>query len=147
MGLTVKLTDLMDAIDRESEFADYGYFLDPETGVTHFLWDGDADETDDPAVFQALSARVGELIPLPDRSLTDLYARAEDFTALRVMDARQRARLARACRKARRKRNIGLFLAEVTALGLGAEQRAYWDECDEEFVRHWCADGGIAIEE
>ncbi|MEC4176187.1 hypothetical protein VIN30_06975 [Adlercreutzia sp. R7] len=147
MELTVTLTDLMDAVDRESEFDDYGYFLDPATGATHFLWDGRADEVDDDAAFEALSERVDELIKLPDRSLTDLYARAEDFTALRVMDARQRARLARVCRKARRKRNIGFFLAEATALGLGDEQRAYWDECDEEFVRHWCANEGIAIEE
>lgn len=147
MELTVKLADLMDAVDRESEFADYGYFVDPETGVTHFLWDGEADETDDPAAFEALSRRVDELIQLPDRSLTDLYARAEDFTALRVVDARQRVKLARACRKARRRRNIGVFLGEITALGLVGEQRAYWDECDEEFVRFWCAQRNIAIEE
>lgn len=76
-----------------------------------------------------------------------LYARAEDFTALRVVDARQRAKLARACRKARRRRNIGVFLGEITALGLVGEQRAYWDECDEEFVRFWCAQRNIAIEE
>lgn len=147
MELTVTLTDLMDAIDRESEFDDYGYFLDPATGVTHFLWDGRADEVDDDAAFEALSERVDEFIKLPDRSLTDLYDRAEEFTAQQVADERQRAKLARACHKARRKRNIGLFLGEITKLGLNAEQRAYWDACDEEFARRWCAEQGIAIEE
>ena len=145
MELNVTLTDLMDAVDRESEFADYGYFLDPNTGVTHFLWDGEADESDDPALFEELSERTDELIQLPDRSMTDLYSRAEDFTALRVVDSKQRAKLARACRKARRKRSIGFFLSEITSLGLNAEQLAYWNECDEEFVRHWCAQKGIGI--
>ena len=147
MELTVTLTDLMDVIDRESEFDDYGYFLDPAPGVTHFLWDGQADEADDEAAFEALSERVDELIKLPDRSLTDLYARAEDFTAQHVTDERQRDKLVRACRKARRKRNISLFLAEITALGLNAEQRAFWDTCDETFVRRWCAEASIAIAE
>ncbi|MEC4185117.1 hypothetical protein VJ918_09880 [Adlercreutzia sp. R21] len=147
MELTVTLTDLMDAVDRESEFDDYGYFLDPATGATHFLWDGRADEVDDDAAFEALSERVDELIKLPDRSLTDLYARAADFATRHVADERQRAKLTRACHKARRKRNIGLFLAEITTLGLNAEQRAFWDACDEAFVRRWCAEAGIAIAE
>lgn len=44
MPLHAALSDLMDAIDRESEFDDYGYFIDPETDETHFLWDMQADE-------------------------------------------------------------------------------------------------------
>lgn len=145
MTLHASLVDLMDAIDRESEFEDYGYFIDPATDETHFLWDGEADESDDPELFERLSQRAGGFIRLPDRSMTDLFERAEEFIAQEVTDPVVAKKLGKALRKARRKSGIPLFLREVNAAGLYGEQRAFWDKQDELFVRRWCAENGIDI--
>lgn len=147
MTLEVTLSSLMDAIDRESEFENYGYFVDPKTGQTHFLWDMEADESDDPALFESLSERVGDFIKLPDRSLTDLFVRAESFIAQKAPDSATAKKLEKALKRARRKSCIPLFLREVNALGLYQEQLDFWNECDEAFVRQWCANQGIRIVE
>ncbi len=145
--LRVSLSDLMDAIDRESEFEDYGYFIDPETGATHFLWDMEADESDDPALFESLSQRSGGFVKLPDRSKTDLFERAEEFIAKKVGDASVAKKLHKALKKARRKNCIPLFLGEVNALGLHQAQLDFWNERDEAFVRQWCAEREIEVVE
>lgn len=147
MPLRVSLSDLMDAIDRESEFEDYGYFIDPETGVTHFLWDMEADESDDPALFESLSQQTGGFVKLPDRSMTNLFERAEEFIAKKVDDTSATKKLQKALKRARRKNCIPLFLGEVNALGLYQAQLDFWNERDEAFVRQWCAKRGIEIVE
>ena len=147
MGLSVPLSYLMDAIDSESEFEDYGYFLDPATGAVHLLWDMRADDSDDPALFEELSARIDDFVKLPDRSTTDLYERARAFTEQAAIDERGRKKLEKACKKAARKNNISLFLAEANALGLHDQQQTYWDACDESTIRQWCTKNGIEIRE
>ncbi len=144
-GLCVSLSTLMDAIDSESDYSDYGYFLDPTTGKTHLLWDMCVDEVDDTKLFEQFSARIDEFIKLPDRSMTDCYARAEQFSDEVDIDETMRKRLKKACKKSRRTGNITLFLKEAHALGLYREQVAFWDQLDEAFVRQWCAEQGISI--
>lgn len=145
MELCVTLSDLMDAIDSESEFDDYGYFLDPATGITHLLWDREVDGADDPELFDAMSARIDSFAKLPDRSMTDLYERARAFIESVVADERTKKRLEKALKKAERKKDISIFLGEANAAGLYEEQLAYWNACDEEFVRAWCVENGITI--
>lgn len=147
MELHVALSDLMDAVDSESEFDDYGYFLDPATGVTHLLWDGEVDGTGDRCLFQEMAKRLDDFIKLPDRSMTDLYQRARDFLVWLNVDERKKKQLQKALRKAKRKRDPSIFLGEANALGLHDEQLAYWDACDESFVRQWCAENDIAVDE
>ena len=139
-GLSVSMSTLMYAIDSESEYDEYGYFLDPETGKTHLLWDMCVDEIDDADLFEQFSERIDDLIKLPDRSMTDCFARAEQFSDEIDIDE-----LKKACKKARRKRNIALFLTEAHSLGLYREQVAFWNKLDEAFVRQWCAEQGISI--
>lgn len=147
MELRVALPDLMDAVDSESEFDDYGYFLDPVTGATYLLWDGQVDGTGDRCRFQEMAKRLDDFIKLPDRSMTDLYQRARDFLVWLNVDERKKKQLQKALRKAERKRDPSIFLGEANALGLHDEQLAYWDACDESFVRQWCAENNIAIDE
>lgn len=144
-GLSVSLSTLMDAIDSESDYSDYGYFLDPATGKTHLLWDMCVDEIDDMDLFEQFSERIDEFIKLPDRSMTDCYTRAEQFSDEIDVDETMRKRLKKACKKARRTGNITFFLKEAHGLGLYREQVAFWNQLDEAFVRQWCAEHGIAI--
>ena len=145
MELHVTLSDLMYAIDSESEFDDYGYFLDPDTGITHLLWDGEVDGIDDPGLFREMSSRIDDFIKLPDRSMTNLFDRARAFLARIDVDGETTKRLEKALKKAERKKEPSIFLGEVNASGLLDEQLAYWDACDEAFVRQWCKDNGIAL--
>ncbi len=139
------MSTLMYAIDSESEYDEYGYFLDPTTGKTHLLWDMCVDEIDDADLFEQFSERIDDLIKLPDRSMTDCFARAEQFSDEIDIDEALRTRLKKACKKSRRTSNITLFLKEAHALGLYREQVAFWNQLDEAFVRQWCAEQGISI--
>lgn len=145
MALNVSLSDLMDALDRESDFEDYGYFIDPETGKTHFLWGMEVDERDDPALFESFSQRTTSFIKLPDRSMTDLFDRAQEFITEKVHDPSAIKKLQKALKKARRKNSISVFLCEVNALGFYQAQFDFWNERDEVFVRRWCDEKGIEI--
>lgn len=78
---------------------------------------------------------------IQDRS-GSLYERASDRP--RRSDAIAK-KLDKALKRARRKSCIALFLREANALGLYRAQLDFWNECDEAFVRQWCAERDIEI--